>query len=101
MGTADGYSDTMIGDVSVSSSAKARNFSRLPLISTGGVIGPLLQAALAHRFSADSAFFQRFPILSSQMACASLMFIIFLLNLVMLKEVRGYHPHTHVNHMLT
>ncbi|KAI5804941.1 major facilitator superfamily domain-containing protein [Geopyxis carbonaria] len=77
---------TMIGDVSNSSAAKARNFSRLPLVSTGGVIGPLLQAALAHRFAADSAFWQRFPILTSQLACATLMFMIFLVNLIFLKE---------------
>lgn len=78
---------TMIGDVSNSSAAKAVNFSRLPLVSSGGVIGPLLQAALAHRFAEDSAFWQRFPILTSQLACATLMFVIFLVNLVFLKEV--------------
>lgn len=79
---------TMIGDVSETSSAKARNFSRLPLVATGGVIGPLIQALLAHRFSSENEIWKRFPILSSQLACASLMFIIFLINLVFLKEVR-------------
>ena len=78
---------TMIGDISETSRSKARNFSRLPLISTGGVIGPLLQAALAHRFAEDSAFWQEFPILSSQLACALLMLAIFFVNLAFLKEV--------------
>jgi len=82
----NGHAGTMIGDVSVTSRAKARNFSRLPLISTGGVVGPLLQAALAHR-AGDSAFWQRFPILSSQLACAGLMLVLFMVNLVLLKEV--------------
>lgn len=77
---------TMIGDVSTSSAAKVRNFSKLPLVATGGVIGPLLQAALAHRIDASGGFWMRFPILSSQMACASLMFVIFLANAVFLKE---------------
>lgn len=77
---------TMIGDVSETSSAKARNFSRLPLVATGGVIGPLIQALLAHRFSSENEIWKRFPILSSQLACASLMFIIFLINLVFLNE---------------
>jgi MFS family permease len=85
---ADWHAGTMIGDISVSSRVKARNYSRLPLISTGGVIGPLLQAALAHRFATDSTFWQRFPILSSQLACAGLISILFLVNLIFLKEVR-------------
>ncbi|KAA8908337.1 major facilitator superfamily domain-containing protein [Sphaerosporella brunnea] len=83
---ADCHADTMIGDISVSSRAKAQNYSRLPLIATGGVIGPLLQAALAHRFARDSAFWQRFPILSSQMACAGLISLLFIVNLIFLKE---------------
>jgi MFS family permease len=83
---------TMIGDVSETSSDKARNFSRLPLVATGGVIGPLLQALLAHRFLSDSPVWKTFPILSSQLACASLMFIVFLVNLVFLKEV--FWPHS-------
>ncbi|PWW79323.1 MFS general substrate transporter [Tuber magnatum] len=77
---------TMIGDVSETSSAKARNFSRLPLVATGGVIGPLLQALLAHRFSSDNKIWKTFPILCSQLACASLMFIFFLVNLIFLQE---------------
>lgn len=77
----------MIGDVSSTPSSKARNFSKLPLVATGGVVGPLLQAALAHRFSSNNEIWKRFPILSSQLACAGLMFIIFLINLVFLKEV--------------
>ena len=67
--------------------AKVRNFSRLPLVATGGVIGPLLQAALAHRVVVDGGVWGRFPILSSQLVCAGLMFVIFLANVVFLKEV--------------
>jgi MFS family permease len=80
----------MLGDISHSSRAKARSFSRLPLVATGGVIGPLLQAALAHRFANDGIFWKTYPILISQMACAALMLAIFGVNLVMLKEVWNY-----------
>ncbi|KAI5817150.1 major facilitator superfamily domain-containing protein [Pyronema omphalodes] len=76
----------MLGDISHSSRAKARSFSRLPLVATGGVIGPLLQAALAHRFANDGIFWKTYPILISQMACAALMLAIFGVNLAMLKE---------------
>jgi len=77
---------TMIGDVSTSANAKSSNFARLPLISVGGVIGPLLQAALAHRFAENNTFWQRFPIFTSQLACASLMLVILVLNLLFLEE---------------
>lgn len=80
---------TMIGDVSHSPSAKARNFSRLPLVSTGGIIGPLLQAALVHRFSKDNVFWMRFPLFGSQMVCAALMLAVFAASYFLLEEVRA------------
>lgn len=93
---------TMLGDVSETSKAKARNFSRLPLVGTAGVIGPLLQALLANRFTENGELWKRFPILSSQMACASLMFLLFLVNVVFLREtlprlpVASYDEETHL-----
>lgn len=77
----------MLGDLGPSSQAKARSFSRLPLVSAGGVIGPLLQAALANRFANDAGVWQRFPILMSQLACAGLLAAMLLANSVLLKEV--------------
>lgn len=76
----------MLGDISESKRSKARNFSRLPLVATGGVIGPLLQAALAHRFA---GFWDKYPILGSQLACAALLMVVFVTSLVLLKEVSG------------
>lgn len=76
---------TMLGDISNTPKAKAMNFSRMPLVATGGIVGPLLQALLANRFS-DSAVWRRFPILSSQLACTGLMFFFFSLNFFFLKE---------------
>jgi MFS family permease len=84
---------TMIGDVSTSASAKSSNFARLPLISCGGVIGPLLQAALAHRFAENNTFWRRFPIFTSQLACASLMLVVLALNLLFLEEVRAHYSY--------
>lgn len=78
----------MLGDLSPSSQAKARSFSRLPLVSAGGVIGPLLQAALANRFAAGAGVWQHFPILMSQLACAGLLSAVLLANSVLLAEVR-------------
>lgn len=77
---------TMLGDVSESSKSKVRNYSKLPIIASGGVIGPLLQAALAHRFG-ERAFWKRFPVLNSQLACAGLVAAVAIVNLVYLKEV--------------
>lgn len=83
---------TMTGDVSRTKKARARNFSRMPLVALGGIIGPILQATLAHRFAKDSWLWERFPILSSQLACAGLILIIFGLNYVFLDETLPAAP---------
>jgi len=77
---------TMLGDVSRSKVAKTRNFSRMPLVAVGGIIGPILQATLAHRFAETSEIWNRFPILSSQLGCSSLIFAILMLNYFFLEE---------------
>lgn len=76
---------TMTGDISRTKKSRARNFSRMPLVGLGGLIGPILQAALAHGFE-DNSLWKRFPILGSQLACAGLMFIVFVCNFVWLDE---------------
>ncbi|KAI5808148.1 major facilitator superfamily domain-containing protein [Peziza echinospora] len=76
---------TMLGDVSDTQKAKARNFSRMPLVATGGIVGPLLQAVLANRFK-DSEFWKTFPIMSAQLACAALMVGFLVVNYFFLKE---------------
>lgn len=77
---------TMLGDVSESTNRKVRNYSKLPIVASGGVIGPLLQAALAHRYG-GSEFWKRFPVLNSQLACAGLVAAVAIVNAVHLKEV--------------
>ncbi|RPA77810.1 MFS general substrate transporter [Ascobolus immersus RN42] len=77
---------TMLGDVSRSSKSKANNFSRLPLVSIGGLLGPIMQAALAHRFGKDGDLWKMFPILSSQLACAGLILLVLIANFFLLEE---------------
>jgi MFS family permease len=78
---------TMLGDVSRSSKSKASNFSRLPLVSIGGLLGPIMQAALAHRFGKSGDLWKMFPILGSQLACAGLLFLVLIANFLFLEEV--------------
>lgn len=87
---------TMLGDVSESINRKVRNYSRVPLLASGGVIGPLLQAALAHRYG-GSGFWKRFPVLNSQLACAGLVAAVAIVNAVYLREVRKSTPQGKIN----
>lgn len=76
---------TMLGDVSDTTRAKLRNFAFMPLVAMGGVIGPLLQASLANRFS-DTEIWNKYPILSSQLVCAAMMVVLFAANVAFLDE---------------
>lgn len=76
---------TMLGDVSDTPRAKFRNFAFMPLVAMGGIIGPLLQASLANRFS-DSEVWKQYPILSSQLVCAAMMVVFFAANVAFLDE---------------
>ncbi|KAI9838665.1 MAG: hypothetical protein M1819_004979 [Sarea resinae] len=67
---------TMIGDLSHSPSARSKNIARLPLIAVCGSVGPLVQAMVTGSIKASGEIWQRFPILSSEIACSSLVFLI-------------------------
>ncbi|KAI5782113.1 hypothetical protein FPQ18DRAFT_397782 [Pyronema domesticum] len=76
----------MLGDISHSSRAKARSFSRLPwlLLEVSLDLYSKQRSLIASLMM--GSFGKLIPILISQMACAALMLAIFGVNLVMLKE---------------
>lgn len=77
---------TMIGDISVSHAQRAKNVARLPLITLCGSVGPIIQGMVAGSIKASGAIWQRFPTLSSQIACGSLVLVIAVTSCVMLEE---------------
>ncbi|KAF2132604.1 MFS general substrate transporter [Dothidotthia symphoricarpi CBS 119687] len=77
---------TMIGDLSITAEQRAKNVARLPLISLCGSVGPLFQRMVSESLQAYGMVWQTFPILGSELACASVLFAIALTASIMLKE---------------
>jgi MFS family permease len=77
---------TMIGDLSVNQSERVKNVSRVPLIALCGSVGPIIQGMVSGSINGPSALWQKFPTLSSQIACGSLVFLITITASIMLKE---------------
>jgi len=69
---------TMIGDLSTTTTERAKCVARLPLISLAGSIGPILQGMLSDQVA--------FPAESSQIACGSLVLLVAVTASIMLKE---------------
>ncbi|KAK7527841.1 major facilitator superfamily domain-containing protein [Phyllosticta citriasiana] len=67
---------TMIGDLSASPANRAQSVARLPLVGVCGSIGLLVQGMVAGSVNAHGAVWEKYPILSSQIACGSLVLII-------------------------
>ncbi|KAL0257267.1 hypothetical protein SLS55_008077 [Diplodia seriata] len=76
----------MLGDVSQSPEERTKNVSRLPIVGVCGSIGPLIQGMVAGSINAHGAIWEKFPILSSQIACGSLVFVITIAATFILKE---------------
>ncbi|KAI9792907.1 MAG: hypothetical protein M1835_007586 [Candelina submexicana] len=81
---------TMVGDVGQSQTDRARYVSRLPLIALCGSVGPLVQGMVTSSIEAYGKIWQRYPILSSQIACGSLLLVIGAVETVLLEEARNY-----------
>ncbi|KAF2088090.1 MFS general substrate transporter [Saccharata proteae CBS 121410] len=77
---------TMLGDLSLSPAERARNVARLPLVAICGSIGPLVQHMVTGSIDAHGAVWEKYPILSSQIACGSLVFTIAVIAVFTLKE---------------
>ncbi len=81
---------TMVGDISQSQADRARYVSKLPLIALCGSVGPLVQGMVTSSIEAYGKIWQRYPILSSQIACGTLLLIIGTVVTVLLEEVSNY-----------
>lgn len=78
----------MLADVSMPCAESLRTVSRLPLISVCGGIGPLLQSIVRKIGEhAPAGTWSQWPALNSQIACASLILIISMVEFFCLREV--------------
>jgi MFS family permease len=82
---------TMIGDLSTTAEARAKNVARLPLISLCGSLGPLMQAMVSESLQAYGMVWEKFPTLGSELACGAVVFVIAMAASVLLKESLPLH----------
>lgn len=82
---------TMIGDLSATAEARARNVAKLPLISLCGSVGPLIQGMVSESLQAYGMVWEKFPTLGSELACGVVLFAIALAASVLLKESLPQH----------
>jgi hypothetical protein len=81
----------MLADLSMPSTKALQTVSRLPLISVCGGVGPLLQSIVRQVDEhAPVGIWSRWPALNGQIACASLILVIFLVEAFCLHEVRTF-----------
>lgn len=79
----------MLADLSMASNRALQTVSRLPLISVCGGVGPLLQAIVRQIGEhAPVGIWSQWPALNGQIACASLILVIFVVEAFCLHEVR-------------
>ena len=78
---------TMIGDISETPAQKAKNIAWLALIAFCGSVGPVVQGMVSGSLKAYGQIWQKYPILSSQIACGSVMLVIAVTVFILLEEV--------------
>ncbi|KZF23787.1 MFS general substrate transporter [Xylona heveae TC161] len=66
----------MIGDVSNTRSERVKNVARLPFIAACGSVGPLVQGLVRSSVKSVGEIWQKFPLLSSEIACGGLVLLI-------------------------
>ncbi|EUC36006.1 hypothetical protein COCCADRAFT_2888 [Bipolaris zeicola 26-R-13] len=82
---------TMLGDLSTTAEERAKNVARLPVISLGGSMGPIMQLMVSESLQAYNMVWQNYPTLGSELACGIVMFIIALVASIFLKETLPNH----------
>lgn len=82
---------TMIGDLSTTADARAKNVARLPLISLCGSLGPLMQGMVSESLQAYGMVWEKFPTLGSELACSTMLFAIALTASILLRETLPSH----------
>jgi MFS family permease len=88
---------TMIGDLSTTAEARAKNVARLPLISLSGSLGPLMQGMVSESLQAYGMVWQKFPTLGSELVCGTVLLAIALTATILLKETLPNHSPTDIN----
>jgi MFS family permease len=88
---------TMIGDLSTTAEARAKNVARLPLISLSGSLGPLMQGMVSESLQAYGMVWQKFPTLGSELVCGTVLLAIALTATILLKETLPNHSPTDNN----
>lgn len=83
---------TMIGDVSRTAAQRAAHVAMLPLISALGNVGPVVQGFFIARIDGAGALWEKFPLLGSQLACGSVVFLIAVTGTVLLEETLPLRP---------
>lgn len=78
---------TMIGDLSTNTAERAKNVARLPLIALCGSIGPVIQGMVSGSLNSSGTVWEKYPALSSQIACGSVVLLIATIATIMLREV--------------
>ncbi|KAF2635296.1 MFS general substrate transporter [Massarina eburnea CBS 473.64] len=76
---------TMLGDLSESSQARAQNIARMPLIALFGSMGPIAQSMVSKSLR-SSGVWEKYPVLSSQLVCGSLVLTIAVAASILLEE---------------
>jgi len=83
---------TMIGDLSTNTTERAMNVARLPLIALCGSIGPVIQGMVSGSLNSSGTVWEKFPALSSQIACGSVVLLIATTATIMLRETLPLQP---------
>lgn len=84
---------TMIGDLSDNMSERARNVSRLPIVALCGSIGPLVEGLVTDSMDSNGTLFGKYPALSTQITCGSIIFVVAVTASVMLQDTLNLQSH--------
>ena len=82
---------TMLGDLSATGEERARNVARLPVISLGGSMGPIMQLMVSESLRSYNMVWQEYPTLGSELVCGCIVFVIALVASICLKETLLHH----------
>ena len=78
---------TMLGDLSANLQERAKNVAKLPLIALCGSVGPIIQGLVSGSLKSTGTLWEKFPALSSEIACGGLVLAIAITATVKLQEV--------------
>ena len=80
---------TMLGDISEDMAERIKNVSALPFVAACGSVAPLVQRMVTNSFMGYGIVWEKYPVLSNQVACGSMILLITVVEACMLQEVSG------------